>query len=143
MKKRKGKIQHWQVIAVLLAIFDFFAIIVSYFTALMLRFDMIWSHIPTAYLQYSQRFTLPYAFLCIAIFAGARLYKSMWRYASYTELLRCLTANAAAFVPFVIITVMIRRMPISWYAIGFILQVMLTTGIRMSYRFLNLLRSRQ
>ena len=63
MKKRKGKIQHWQVIAVLLGIFDFFAIIVSYFTALMLRFDMIWSHIPEAYLDYHEKFTVPYALL--------------------------------------------------------------------------------
>ena len=143
MNRRKHNIQHWQVIAVLLAIFDFFAVIISYFAALMLRFDMIWSHIPTAYLKYSQRFTLPYAFLCVAVFAGARLYKSMWRYASYTELMRCLTANAVVYVPYVIVTLFIYRMPISWYAIGFILQVMLTTGIRMSYRFLNLLRSRQ
>ena len=112
MKKIRGRIQHWQVIAVLLGIFDFFAVIIAYFAALMLRFDMVWSHIPKDYFLYNKRFILPYAILCVAIFAFARLYKSMWRYASYTELLRCLEANVIGFVPFVVITVMIRRMPI-------------------------------
>ena len=143
MKKRREKIQHWQVIAVLLAIFDFFAIIISYFAALMLRFDMVWSHIPEAFLHYHKIFTMPYALFCVAVFVCMRLYKSMWRFASYTELLRCLLANVIAYVPFVVITVLIHRMPISYYAMGFILQMIFTCGVRLSYRFTMLLRSRQ
>lgn len=135
--------QKWKIIAGLLIIYDFLAVVISYFASLMLRFDMVWSRIPEDYFLYQKWFVLPYALACVVVFMYAKLYKSLWRYASYTELLRCIMANAAVFVPFVIITLIIHRMPISWYAVGFILQLVFTTGVRLSYRFVTLLRSRE
>ena len=42
----KIKIEHWQIISVLLALYDYLAVIGSYFIALWLRFDAIYSQIP-------------------------------------------------------------------------------------------------
>ena len=45
------KIEHWQVIAMLLMLYDFVAVSVSYYLALWVRFDCKFSQIETQYLQ--------------------------------------------------------------------------------------------
>ena len=38
-KKNKRKIEHWELVSLLLMVYDFIAILVSYLAALWLRFD--------------------------------------------------------------------------------------------------------
>ncbi|MCR5088439.1 MAG: polysaccharide biosynthesis protein [Oscillospiraceae bacterium] len=66
----------------------------------------------------------------------------MWRFASYNEVWRSIKANLMAFIPFCVLTLMVRRMPISYYLFGLISQFVLTLGIRFIYRFYLLLTSR-
>ena len=54
-------LEHWQIIAVLLAVYDYLAVIGSYFVALWLRFDGVYSAIPGQYLTAYIRFTFPFA----------------------------------------------------------------------------------
>ena len=55
-KESKGsnnKLEHWQVISVLLVLYDIVAIHVAYFFALWSRFDFRYSQIPANYLSYA------------------------------------------------------------------------------------------
>lgn len=84
--------------------------------------------------------------LCFALrfFGVMRLYKSIWRFASYTELLRMVCATIITGAVYcAIVTVFIMRMPISYYIFGILIQFILTLGVRFSYRFILLLRGRK
>lgn len=140
----KKKIDHWKVIAAYLVIYDIFVINMSYFLALWLRFDTKFSKIPDLYLFSFCKFAPFYTILCLVIFWRLRLYNSIWRFASYDELLRCILSSVVTtLVQIVGITVFIQRMPITYYFIGAVLQFGFVVGIRFSYRFVLLLRGRR
>lgn len=142
-EKRK-KIEHWQVVTLLLIAYDFLAVIMSYFLALWIRFDCEFSEIDLPYLHTYYRTILIYALACVAIFSMLRLYKSIWRFASYTELLRMICATVITVVVYsIMVNVFIMRMPVSYYFFGFLIQFTLTLGVRFSYRFILLLRGRK
>lgn len=135
---------HWHKIAFLLMAYDAIAVSLSYFLALWFRFDCAFSEIPwDQYMVPYMRFVPIYMMLCVAVFWGMRMYNSMWRYASYTELMRVMTATGITGVLHIaLITVLFRRMPVSYYIIGPCIQFFLTLGIRFSYRFILLERSK-
>lgn len=140
-KKKRRKMEHWKVISLILAAYDFVAVIVSYFVALWIRFDCKFSAIAPEYLHTYYQTILFYAGFCMIVFWFARLYKSIWRFASYSELLRMMLATViTGFVHIVFMMVFVSRMPISYFVFGIIIQFCLTIGIRFSYRFVLLLR---
>lgn len=47
---KKKRIEHWQIVSMYLVLFDVFAVNVSYFAGLLLRFDLHFSQIPAEYL---------------------------------------------------------------------------------------------
>lgn len=123
-------------------IYDVIAVCFAYFGALWLRFDLKFSMIPDYYLQPWARFAPFYALFCIIVFKYCKLYKSIWRYASFKELQRVLIATIITTVfHTVMITILLARMPVSYYVIGAFLQFILIVGMRFSYRFVLLLRS--
>jgi FlaA1/EpsC-like NDP-sugar epimerase len=143
-KKMKKRLEHWEVVSLLLAVYDFLAVTVSYFAALWIRFDCSFSAIDTTYLFAYYRTILIYATFCIVVFGLLRLYKSIWRFASYTELQRVIRATVITGAVYIIgMTGLVCRMPISYFVFGIIIQFVLTLGIRFSYRFVLLLRARR
>ena len=123
-------------------IYDVIAVCFAYFGALWLRFDLKYSMIPDYYLQPWARFAPFYALFCIIVFKYCKLYKSIWRYASFKELQRVLIATIITTVfHTVMITILLARMPVSYYVIGAFFQFILIVGMRFSYRFVLLLRS--
>ena len=139
----KKKFDHWKIIALYLAVYDIFVINMSYFLALWLRFDTKFSLIPEIYLDSFLRFAPFYTVICLGIFWWLRLYNSIWRFASYVELLRCILSSIlTSLVQIVGITLFVQRMPITYYFIGAVLQFGFVVGIRFSYRFVLLLRGR-
>ncbi len=139
----KKKIDHWRVIAAYLVIYDVFVVNMSYFLALWLRFDTKFSKIPELYLFSFCKFAPFYTILCLAVFGRLRLYNSIWRFASYDELLKCILSSViTTLIQIIGITVFVQRMPITYYFIGAVLQFGFVVGIRFSYRFILLLRSR-
>ena len=142
---RIGKlvIEHWQVISVLLALFDYLAVVGAYFLALWVRFDGVYTAIPKAYLFAYGKFAFFYAFFCIVIFFFFRMYNSMWRYASFGELLRtALGSLIASAVHSVGITVLIRQMPFAYHILGAIIQFCFLIGVRFAYRFFQTFQRR-
>ena len=139
----KRKIEHWQIISILMMVYDFVAVCISYFIALWLRFDGLIRNIPQRYFQPYMQIILPCAAASIIIFICLRMYNSMWRFASYTEFIRTLFGSVISSVLHaILITIIIRRMPLSYYLVGAGIQFILLLGIRFSFRFIQILKRR-
>ena len=140
---RRGP-RRWQVLALLLMLYDMAVADGSYLSALLLRFDLVWSRVPEQYMRTFLRVALPYALLCLAVSWALGLYRSIWRFASYTELLRLLAANASvALIQALGTTALLgTRMPLSYHVWGATFQTALTCVPRFGYRFLLLERDR-
>ena len=137
-KRRPGKLrfEKWRLTALLLAAYDIFATNFSYFLALLIRFDGKVSEIPDYYLKAYLDFVPIYSVLCLAVFVAARMYKSVWKYASINEAVRtALGSSFASFLHILLITVWFARMPLSYYLWGSCFQFILLIVIRFSYRF--------
>ena len=144
-EKQRPFLKHWYAIAALLMSYDLICACFSYFSALFLRFDMKWSQIPANYIDVYQSSILIYALLCVIVFYVMKLYSSIWRFAGYTELVRTVTANIFTVGIQILLTLLIfkTQMPLSYYVWGAVFQLILTAGIRFSYRFIKMKRVRQ
>lgn len=142
-KGSKRKFEHWQVVRLLLMVYDFAAVIVSFGIALWLRFDCKVTSVEPQYLTTYTKTIIIYALFCLVEFWFLRLYKSIWRFASYSELLRVILATVVTGVIYTgSLLVFNLHMPVSYYVIGITVQFIATLGIRFFYRFVLLLRGR-
>lgn len=142
-KGSKRKIEHWQVVRLLLMVYDFAAVIVSFGIALWLRFDCKVTSVEPQYLTNYTKTIIIYALFCLVVFWFLRLYKSIWRFASYSELMRVILATVVTGVIYTgSLLVFNLHMPVSYYVIGITVQFIATLGIRFFYRFVLLLRGR-
>ena len=142
-KGSKRKIEHWQVVRLLLMVYDFAAVIVSFGIALWLRFDCKVTSVEPQYLTIYTKTIIIYALFCLVVFWFLRLYKSIWRFASYSELMRVILATVVTGVIYTgSLLVFNLHMPVSYYVIGITVQFIATLGIRFFYRFVLLLRGR-
>ena len=149
-KKFFGR-EHLIGVSLFMMIYDAIAVAMSYFLALWLRFDCRFSMVPSAYFKTWLHFVPIYAMFCVFIFAFLRLYKSIWRFASYSELFRVILSSMITAVGHVSILYVlcqrfrkfypVYRMPYSYYIIGAIIQFCLILGIRFAYRFILLVAS--
>ena len=138
------KLEHWKVIAIYLIIYDMIAVNFSYFMALLVRFDFRYSSIPTDYFAAWRSFAPIYTIIILAVFGCLHLYNSVWRFASFHELIKITVATVITGVLHIVgITIFWGRMPASYYLIGIMLQFFLTVGVRFSYRFVLLERNRR
>ena len=150
-RKKNGKsirigrytIEHWQIISVLLMVYDFLAVCAAYFLALWFRFDGSYSAIDPRYLEIYKTFIFPCAAASVLIFAFFRMYNSMWRFASFTEFVRTILGSLiSSLLHTILITLLLDRMPLSYYFLGAVFQVILLLGIRFSFRFIQILKRR-
>ncbi len=146
-EKKNGfhiRVEHWKIMVTYLTLFDLFAVAVSYFLALWIRFDCRFQMIPEEYLNPYKSTIVYYAVFCVAVFWFLRLYKSIWRFASYNELIRMTIATGITLVCYMTAMGMfVMRMPISYYFFGIIIQFCLTLGIRFAQRFVILLTGKR
>jgi len=137
-------IEHWQVIAAILAVYDFITICFSYFFGLWLRFDFKFTLIPEVYLSVYYKFIIPYAIVCIIIYWRFKLYRSIWRFASYSELTNIILSNIICCIFNYSVTRLFgARMPSSYHLVGFLMQIIFCAVIRFSYRFVLMIKRQQ
>lgn len=124
-----------KIILFMLMIYDIIAVNLSYFLALLLRFDLKYTKIDQTYLDAFKQSAPIYTVFCIIVFMLLKLYRSIWRFASYIELMRIM---AACFITTafncIFVTVAFVRMPLVYYVFGAILQCVFLLVARFSYR---------
>lgn len=136
--KKKFHIASWHIKAAFLMAYDVMVISASYFVALWIRFDGVFSAIPEKYLDPYSKFLPIYIVISLVLFFAVRMYHSMWEYVSIKELLRAaLGSLAASALHILLITVFFQRMPLSYYFVGSCLQLLLLLAARFSYRIFS------
>ena len=143
MEQKKRRLEHWQIVRAYLVVYDVLAICAAYLIALWVRFDCRFREIPSQYFQPYIKYIPVYCAVCLVVFQTLRLYKSIWRFASYNELCRMTVATGITFLFHIGgMPALYGRMPVSYYLFGTLLQFFLTLAVRFSYRFVLLLRGR-
>ncbi len=130
---------------VALVLFDIFAVNIAFYLALLIRFNVnhTFHAAGTFYLAAFQQFAPWYTVCCVVIFYLFRLYSGIWRYAGINDVNRVIKANIITFIVQVLGTILfIRRMPLTYYAIGAVIQFVLIFISRFSYRPLKIELSR-
>ena len=61
-------LRKWQITALLMMAYDVLAIYASYYLALLVRFDLTYSQIPTNCIEVAHRFLPIYCVLCVVVF---------------------------------------------------------------------------
>lgn len=140
---KKKKIEHWQFIAFGLYIYDVIAIALSYFFALWVSFECRFSEIESQYLYSYIRFIPIYVVFCLIIFSLFKLYKSVWRFVGFNEmLLFSLVSICTSIIHVMGISTLFNRMPLSYHIIGTCMQAIMIISIRFSYRFFLMMLQR-
>ena len=125
----------------LLVLFDIFAVNISYYMALVLRFyvNHAFHESGAKYVPMFYRFAPYYTICCILVFGAFKLYSGMLRYAGYNDVKRILRANAVTCLIQIVGTLLfVQRMPVTYYAIGAVIQFFMIAVSRLSYRFLTI-----
>lgn len=142
MKNNFLKIPINRIIALL--IMDTMSIVIASFAAIYIRFDFQFNAIPKEYMakfEYILPFNIGFTILFFVIW---KLYKSVWRYASATEMLNIVFATCCASVAqFVLCQLTNQKMPRSYYIVYLFLLFAMTCGIRFSYRILRIINMKR
>ena len=122
-----------------IVLLDIVAVNAAYFLALLIRFYVNFEFRPTVKYLIGDwaKFAPFYTVLAIIVFALFRLYGGMWRFAGINDMNRIIGASVCTALLQVVGTALfIRRMPITYYLIGAILQFLFLSLIRFGYRIL-------
>ena len=144
MKERKDflKVPRSRIIA--LVLLDIMSVVIASFVALYIRYDFSMQKIEALYLQ-RWELILPWLIvLSVGMNLAWRLYKSVWRYASATELLNIIGASTTiAVVQLLACEISGVGMPKAYYALFLFLLTCANCAIRFSYRILRLINSKR
>ena len=131
-----GNDKQWVFRALVLAFIDMCIIAISFFFALMIRFEFSYSHIPLSFLEGYLHIVPLFMVISLVVFYIFRLYHSIWRFASINEFMHII----GAFLVLAVVSVTIHevyeiKMPYAFWIIGLMLSFALCTACRFAYRF--------
>jgi len=129
---------------ILLMISDIFAVLIAEVLSLYVRYDFKFMDVPREFWDAVMKIYIPNVLFMLLIFHLFRLYNSVWRYASDSEMINngiaviiCMIAQPLFWV------IMGVRLPVSFpFFYGFFLLIF-TCGVRFSYRILRVLQKRR
>ena len=129
---------------IMLVILDVMAVLVASFMSLFLRFEFRFNDIPQYFLE---RYIsiLPFTIITgLILFAVCKLYKSVWRYASATEMINvAIATTGAAIIQVIFCFITAKRMPRSYYVLYWFFLFMMICAIRFSYRIVRIINLRR
>ena len=127
-------------VSFLLVLYDIIAVNLAYLIALWLRFDCQYNSIPVKYLEPAFQIMPLHTIVMLAVLAFLRLYQSVWRYASLPELIRILWASLIGAATQIVGTLLfLKRMPISYYFMGWMLMFCALAVSRFGYRAMHMI----
>lgn len=119
----------------ILLVFDIFVIQLCSFLALWVRFDFSYSTIPTSFFMHALFYSGICTVITILCFAYWHLYSTMWGSAGIGEMVCIVIACAcASLFQLAGMTLFGWNMPRSYYALWFLLELLITGASRISYR---------
>ena len=134
-------IEHWMIISFLLMAYDAVSIAFSYFFGLWLRYDFKFDTISIHYLNTYRNNIIILIVFTIVLYWFLKLYKSIWRFASYNELFKIVIVTTVAAAVHIVCTILFGiRMPLSYYVVGYLLSTILAIFGRFAYRILLVFR---
>lgn len=138
MERKESSIQKKMIRTMVLLLLDIVSVSVVTFLSLLIRFDMYITDIPLKYMEAIYSIWVINLVVSIFIFWLWRLYKSVWRYASATELLNIGGAVATLFLAQICYIFFLNvDLPRSYPFFFAFLIFVVTVGIRFSYRILR------
>lgn len=139
MTKIKNIITQKRIRIAMFIVLDILAITMCSFLAIGLRFDF--HDIPNIYIGNIYNYLLIDSIIIVAIFSIFKIYKSMWSYASITELINIILAcSNYELIEFIYKQIINVNMPRSYYLIKLILLYIFISSIRYSYRIARTMR---
>ena len=139
MTKIKNIITQKRIRIAMFIVLDIIAITMCSFLAIGLRFDF--HDIPNIYIDNIYNYLLIDSIIIVAIFSIFKIYKSMWSYASITELINIILAcSSYELIEFIYKQIINVNMPRSYYLIKLILLYIFISSIRYSYRIARTMR---
>lgn len=139
MKKEKKIFNQKRVRIIALIVLDIIALALCSFLALALRFDF--HDITQKYIDNLFNYIIIDIIIMVTIFSFFKVYKSMWTYASITELINIMIAcTIYEIVEFIYKNAFNLDMPNSYYLIKLFLLYIFISAIRFSYRIARALR---
>ena len=139
MTKIKNIITQKRIRIAMFIVLDILAITMCSFLAIGLRFDF--HDIPNIYIDNIYNYLLIDSIIIVAIFSIFKIYKSMWSYASITELINIIFAcSSYELIEFIYKQIINVNMPRSYYLIKLILLYIFISSIRYSYRIARTMR---
>ena len=100
-----GNDKQWVFRALVLAFVDMCIIAISFFFALMIRFEFSYSHIPLSFLEGYLHIVPLFMVISLVVFYILRLYHSIWRFASINEFMHII----GAFLVLTVVSVTIHE----------------------------------
>lgn len=144
MKKDKNYLNISMNRIIALVLMDIMSVVVASFAALYMRFDFSFKGIPKEYMLRFERIIPFNMAVTILFFVLWKLYKSVWRYASATELLNIVFATTCAALGQIGLSFALgEMMPRSYYVIYWFLLFSFTCAIRFSYRILRIFNNKR
>ena len=141
------RLKHFLKFNLWIVLLDMTVFCLSYLIALYIRMYVngVW-RFGAYYQDYFWRFIPYYVVASVVVFAGFRLYGGMWQYAGLSDLNRIVGANLVTVVLHIGISILVirlnpgeveeaTRMPISYYPIGAVIQLLLATFLRLINRY--------
>lgn len=128
----------------LLGIYDAFAVILSAFLALFVRFDFRISAIGSQYLEHAFWFVPLTILLTYVIFSSFHLYNSLWAYVSVREMFYTICAGLLVVLTQTVLMTVFDAyyVPRSYHFIFAFFFLFFTLAVRFSYRFIRIVRHR-
>mgnify|MGYP000056126216 FL=1 len=125
----------------LFAIYDVLAVCFAEYLALLTRFDFDIEQINIRYVENAGRYLGLNIVITLAIFMCAKMYSSLWRYASVQEMINIVAACATgACTQSLGMHLLLMTMPRSYYVLYFFFLLVLTGLSRFAYRGLRMIR---
>lgn len=128
----------------LLVVLEILIIAVSGFLALYVRFDFSFSKMDMKYVDYELHYLPINLILTLLIFVAFKLYRSVWHFASTTELLNVIGACSGSILSQIILMALLgMRMPVSYYMMKYVILIAGIGCLRFAYRILRMFQERR
>lgn len=140
MTKIKNIITQKRIRIAMFIVLDILAMTLCSFLSIGLRFDF--HDIPNIYIDNIYDFLIIDVIIIVILFSIFKIYKSMWSYASITELINIIFAcTSYEIIEFIYKELIDIKMPRSYYLIKLVLLYIFISSVRYSYRIARTMRN--